>query len=188
MIVETVVPGAARRCSIAVEIASIALVTYTIGWGALLAIGFVFNVADHLDDDGSRVGRPGDRCSACSAIVVGECAVALGIVKSLFPEPQGHGLAVLECAGVCFVIWMLAYTQRQKETVETDLRRSEERLRALVQHASDVIMVLEADGDGRRTRARRSCGCSATSSSTRIGRDILPDDELDRANRVLRAS
>ena len=71
----------------------------------------------------------------------------LGIAKSLIPEPQGHGLAVLECAGVCFVIWMLTYTQRQKEMIETDLRRSEERLRALVQHASDVIMVLQADGE-----------------------------------------
>src|SRR5580693_5655452 len=35
---------------IGVEIASITLVIYTIGWGALLAIGFVFNVANHLDD------------------------------------------------------------------------------------------------------------------------------------------
>lgn len=38
---------------VAVEMACIVLVTYTIGWGALLAIGFVFNVAGHLDDMGS---------------------------------------------------------------------------------------------------------------------------------------
>ena len=110
----------------------------------------------------------------------------LGIVKSMFPEPQGHGLAVLEAVGVCFVIWMLAYTQRQKETVEADLRRSEERLRALVQHASDVIMVLQPDGDGLVHEPGARCGCSATTSLDRIGTEILPDDELERAGTLLR--
>ena len=113
---------------VAVEMACIVLVIYTIGWGALLAIGFVFNVAGHLDDMGSRVGKPAILFSIVG-IALGELAIALGLVKSMFPQPEGHGLAVLECVGVCFVIWMLAYTQRQKEIVETDLRRSEERLR-----------------------------------------------------------
>ncbi len=165
---------------IAVEIASITLVIYTIGWGALLAIGFVFNVANHLDDDGSRVGRASIVCCVLG-IVLGELAVTLGIAKSLIPEPQGHGLAALEGVGVCFVIWMLAYTQRQKETVETDLRRSEERLRALVQHASDVIMVMQADGMISYTSPAllRLLGYR---SLERIGIEILPDDEIARAN------
>ena len=113
--------------------------------------------------------------------MLGELAVVLGIAKSLFPEPQGHGLAVLECVGVCFVIWMLTYTQRQKETIETDLRRSEERLRALVQHASDVIMVLQADGVVSYTSPAllRLLGYSQLE---RIGVEILPDDEVGRAN------
>ena len=120
---------------LAVEIAAIALVTYAIGWGALLAIGFVFNVAGHLNEDGSRVGRPAMIFSVVG-IALGELAIVLGIARSMFPEPEGHGLAVLEAAGVCFVIWMLTYTTRQKETVETDLRRSEEQLRAMVADAS----------------------------------------------------
>ena len=120
---------------LAVEIGSIALVTYTIGWGALLAIGFLFNVAGHLDDVGSRVGRPAMIFSVIG-IGLGELAIVLGIARSMFPEPAGHGLAVLEAVGVCFVIWMLTYTTRQKETVESDLRRSEEQLRAMVADAS----------------------------------------------------
>ena len=177
--VETVLPQR-TTLRIAVEIASITLVIYTIGWGALLAIGFVFNVANHLDDEGSRVGRPSIIFSVLG-IVLGECAVTLGIAKSLIPEPQGHGLAVLECAGVCVVIWMLTYTQRQKEMVETDLRRSEERLRALVQHASDVIMVMQADGVVSYTSPAllRLLGYR---SLERIGVEILPDDEIARAN------
>jgi diguanylate cyclase (GGDEF)-like protein/PAS domain S-box-containing protein len=166
---------------IAVEIASITLVIYTIGWGALLAIGFVFNVANHLDDEGSRAGRAGLVFSVVG-IALGECAVMVGIAKSLVPEPQGHGLAVLECAGVCVVIWMLTYTQRQKEMIEADLRRSEERLRALVQHASDVIMVVQADGEVSYTSPAllRLLGYRQLE---RIGREILPDDEIDRADR-----
>jgi diguanylate cyclase (GGDEF)-like protein/PAS domain S-box-containing protein len=166
---------------VAVEMACIVLVTYTIGWGALLAIGFVFNAAGHFDDMGSRVGRPAILFSIIG-IAAGEIAIMLGIAKSLFPEPQGHGLAVLECVGVCFVIWMLAYTQRQKEIVETDLRRSEERLRALVQHASDVILVLQADGQVSYTSPAlmRLLGYEQLD---RIGREVLPDDQIERASK-----
>ena len=166
---------------VAVEIASITLVTYTIGWGALLAIGFVFNVADNLNEYGSRAGRPAIIFSMVG-IALGECAVALGIAPTLFPEPQGHGLAVLECAGVCFVIWALAHSQAQKETIETDLRRSEERLRALVENASDAIMVLGADGTVSYTSPAllRLLGYQELD---RVGREVLPDSEIDRASR-----
>jgi len=166
---------------IGIEIASITLVIYTIGWGALLAIGFVFNVANHLDDEGSRAGRAGLVFSV-AGVAVGELAIMCGIAKTLIPEPQGHGLAVLECVGVCLVIWMLTYAQRQKEMVETDLRRSEERLRALVQHASDVIMVLQADGQVSYTSPAllRLLGYKQLE---RIGREILPEHEIDRADR-----
>ena len=61
-------------------------------------------------------------------------------------EPEGHGLALLEVAATCAVIWILAYNQREKERVEGSLRRSERRFRALVQHASDIILVIANDG------------------------------------------
>ena len=64
----------------------------------------------------------------------------------MVPQPEGHGLAVLEVAGASAVIWILAYNQKAKERVESSLRRSERRFRALVQHASDIIMVVAADG------------------------------------------
>jgi len=37
----------------------------------------------------------------------------------------------------------------EREKVETQLRQSEERYRALVQHASDIVLVMEADGSVR---------------------------------------
>jgi hypothetical protein len=57
-------------------------------------------------------------------VAAGETAVALGWIKSMVAQPQGHGLAVLEVAGTCAVIWILAYNQREKESVEHSLRRS----------------------------------------------------------------
>ena len=169
--------------NLGVEIAVITIVTYVIGWGALLTIGFVFSVARHIDEDGSRAGRPAIVFSVLG-IACGEGAIALGWVKSLMPEPQGHWLAVLECAGVCAVIWMLAYAQRQKETVETDLRRSEERLRALVENVSDVIMVLGPDGMVSYTSPAllRLLGYETLEH---IGTDILPTHEIERANEFL---
>ena len=96
---------------------------------------------------GSRVGRPGDRLQRGrhrARRVRGRARHrAEPVPRAAGPRARGARSA----SGVCFVIWMLAYSQRQKETVETDLRRSEERLRALVEHASDAIMVLEADGE-----------------------------------------
>ena len=181
-IVETAIPDR-MTLRIAIEVGSVALVIYTIGWGALLAIGFVFNIANHLNDDGSRAGRPGILFSAL-AIVLGECAVALGIAKSLVPQPQSYGLAVLEGAGVCLVIWMLTYSQRQKETVAADLGRSEERLRALVEHASDAIMVLQPTGEVAYTSPAmlRMLGYERLEF---FGSDLLAEHELDRANRFL---
>jgi diguanylate cyclase (GGDEF)-like protein/PAS domain S-box-containing protein len=171
------------RLNLGVEIAVIALVTYVIGWGSLLAIGFVFSIARHIDEDGSKAGRPAMLFSVLG-VACGELAVATGLVKSLMPEPQGHWLAVLECAGVCSVIWMLTYTQRQKEDVQTDLIRSEERLRALVQHASDVIMVIQADGFVSYTSPAllRLLGYEKLEH---IGTDFLRAESVERANEFL---
>ena len=84
----------------------------------------------------------------CTAITSRSASstIAFGWVKTMVSEPEGHGLAVLEVAGTCAVIWILAYNQREKERVEGSLRQSERRFRALVQHASDIILVVASDG------------------------------------------
>ena len=117
-------------------------------------------------------------------ISVGECAIAVGLVKSLIPEPQGHWLSMLEGAGVCVVIWMLAYVQHEKEAVETDLRRSEERHRALVEHASDAIMIIQTDGCVSYT----SPGLLRLLGYDRIdhiGSNIVPEESMEEANEFL---
>jgi diguanylate cyclase (GGDEF)-like protein/PAS domain S-box-containing protein len=142
-------PGGSARAKpamhLGIEMALIGVVIYATGWGAVLSIGFIFSATGHMGIDGSRIGRPAIIYSA-AIILTGEILVALGWVPTLLSQPQGHGLAILEATGVSAVIWIMSFTQREKEAAELYLRRSEERLSALVQHASDAILVLDGEG------------------------------------------
>jgi diguanylate cyclase (GGDEF)-like protein/PAS domain S-box-containing protein len=128
-----------------VEIVVIGLACYVTGWGAVLCVGFVFATVGHMSVDGSRMSRWAMIFSILT-IGAGELAISLGWLKTLIPEPQGHGLALLEIAGLFGVIWIMAFVQREKEAIDSKLIRSEQRLTALVRHASDAIVVIELDG------------------------------------------
>ena len=54
--------------------------------------------------------------------------------------------ALIEAAMTAFVISLVARGQREKERAEARERESEERFRALVQYASDAIMVIDDTG------------------------------------------
>jgi diguanylate cyclase (GGDEF)-like protein/PAS domain S-box-containing protein len=68
------------------------------------------------------------------------------VFQSKISEPTGHGLAVLEAAVTVTVISLLARGQRDKEHAEEQKRQGEERFRALVQHTSDAILIIEDGG------------------------------------------
>ena len=148
MIAVTFPPGtvnARPRLLLTAQIVLTGLCIYSNGWGSLLAVGFVFAAATAIHSDGSRNALWAMALTALT-VAAGELTIALGWVKSMVPEPEGHGLALLEVAGACAVIYILAYNQREKERVEGSLRQSERRFRALVQHASDIILVVASDG------------------------------------------
>jgi diguanylate cyclase (GGDEF)-like protein/PAS domain S-box-containing protein len=123
----------------------IAVCVYATGWGATLALGFVFGAAESIRLVGSRAARAAGVTTVVS-IVVGELLVGAGAVPSQLPQPQGHGLAVFEAVGAALVIALLGWATSSREQVEETVRRSEERFRALVQHGSDVIMVIDLEG------------------------------------------
>jgi diguanylate cyclase (GGDEF)-like protein/PAS domain S-box-containing protein len=140
-----------------VQIALIGTIIYTLGWGAALIVGFIFPAIAIISSDGSRFGPRTIYCITAT-VLVGEIAVALGVFKSLVPEPTGHGLAVLELAGTCAIVWMLTFNQRAKEALEESERDAERRLREAQEvfiHAFDeagVAMVLiNPDGAIRRS-------------------------------------
>jgi diguanylate cyclase (GGDEF)-like protein/PAS domain S-box-containing protein len=132
------------RLLLTAQMVGIGVCVYVNGWGSLLAVGFVFAAASAIHSDGSRYAVWAMGLTALT-VAAGEAAIGLGWVQSMVPQPEIHGLALLEVAGTCAVIWILAYNQKEKERVESSLRRSERRFRALVQHASDIIMVVAAD-------------------------------------------
>jgi len=138
-------PNARPRFLLSAQIVLTGLCVYVNGWGALLAVGFVFAAASAIHSDGARYAWWAMGCTVVT-VAVGEFAIAAGWAKTMVSEPDGHGLALLEVAGTCAVIWILAHNQREKELVEGSLRQSERRFRALVQHASDIILVVASDG------------------------------------------
>ncbi len=118
---------------------------YTTGWGAILAVSFVAHAVVVIQADGSRYGFAAT-VTTLLTILLGELAVALGLVQSMISEPTGHGLAVLEAAVTAIVIALVTRGQRDKELAEARERESEERFRALVQYASDAILVIDDTG------------------------------------------
>jgi diguanylate cyclase (GGDEF)-like protein/PAS domain S-box-containing protein len=123
-------------------------VMYAIGWGPTLAIGLLFGAVDCIRLCGLRSVVPTIVLSAL-CLGVGELAIALDLVPSLVAQPLVHGLAFLATLGVAMTIVLFARATREKEQAQDDLRQSELRFRALVQHASDIILVIAADGELR---------------------------------------
>ena len=121
------------------------LFLYTIGWGAVLAVTFIASAAVVIEADGARYGRTAIAMTL-GTILVGELAVAAGVFPSMIDEPGGHGLALVEGAVTAIVIALLARGQRDKERAEEEQRQGEERFRALVQHTSDAILIIEDGG------------------------------------------
>jgi diguanylate cyclase (GGDEF)-like protein/PAS domain S-box-containing protein len=166
------------------EIAVIGVAIYAIGWGAVLAVGFVFAVSGHMNIDGSRLGLAGMVFTAF-AVLIGELLIAAGVITSMLPEPQGHGLAALEVAGVCAVIWIMRYQSREKEAIDAELVQSEERLRALVEHASDAIVVMDRDTNVlyASPAVERLLGYPA-SEFTKFDDSFLPEDHVVDARQM----
>ncbi|HYA67524.1 MAG TPA: diguanylate cyclase, partial [Acidimicrobiales bacterium] len=138
-------PAARPRLHMCLQIVLIGIIVYTLGWGSLLAVGFIFPATNIMSSDGSKYGPWAMGCIAMT-VAAGESAVRIGVVKSLVPGSIGYGLALLEVAGTCAVVWILTFNQREKEQVERSVVESEQRFRALVQNAPDIIIVVAVDG------------------------------------------
>ena len=124
-------PSRARlRAVVSVHVLTISVITYAIGWGPTLAVGYLFVVARDLEDFGSRVARP-----ALLWVVVGtvggQIAIATGLAPSYVPEPGVHWLGGLACLGVLFVVHLLGTKTAQREHDLTALAEGEVTFRQL---------------------------------------------------------
>ncbi len=164
---------------VAVEMAAIALVVYGIGWGPILAIGFVFGAVDVMRSAGSAAARPAIIWTlVCMA--VGQLAIAAGAAPTLIHQPLVDSLGALDALGAVFTIKVLQWFAGARET-------SEGRFEALVHEASDIIVV--ADASGRLTYVSpafdRILGTSASRFRTRSAAEMMHPDDL--ANMQARA-
>jgi diguanylate cyclase (GGDEF)-like protein/PAS domain S-box-containing protein len=165
-------------------ITMIGLSMYLTGWGSVLAVGFVFAAAEQIRVDGSRAARLALPWIV-AALAGGELAVAAGWMPSLLPQPEGHGLAALCGIGTCYITWMLGWSAAAKERVEDSLRRNEERFRALVQHSSDVIVVIGPDYtiDYASPSSERLLGHAREA----LGGDVIHPEDRPRASEFFAA-
>jgi diguanylate cyclase (GGDEF)-like protein/PAS domain S-box-containing protein len=130
---------------VGVQTGNITAVMYAIGWGPMLTVGLVIGVVECIRISGTRAVVPAMVCS-CAALGGGEVAIAAGIAPTLVPEPLVHGLAILAALGVIFTIKQFERSTIETERAQDELRQNAQRFRALVQNASDIIMVLASDG------------------------------------------
>ncbi len=130
---------------IGVNMGVITVVAYATGWGPIMSIGFVFGCGSALTLFGSRATRWMMRWTVVW-MVLGQSAIGLGIAPTLIRQPLVHGLAGLSLLGTLLTIGILGRATAARENVETDLRQSEARFKALVHNATDVILVTESNG------------------------------------------
>ena len=165
-------PGWQRTLRVAIEMGVIALVIYGIGWGPLLAVGFVFGAADSMRQNGARVSTQAIIWTVVF-IGLGQGAIALGVAPTLVRQPLVHGLAVLSALGVVVTIKVLEWFALVREA-------SEERFKTLVEHASDIVVVV--DGGGRFTYVSpsfaRTLGWSTSQFDRRLPEELLHPDDL----------
>ena len=185
-------PGSAKarpRLHMTLQIALIGLIIYTLGWGSILAVGFIVPAINIMSADGSSYGPWAMGCIVVT-VLAGEAAVSLGIVKSLVSGQTGYGLALLEVAGACAVVWILTFNQREKEAVERSVVDSERRFRALVQNASDMILVVGADGaiSYASPAFTATLGYPATEWLGMEARHLLADEDISRLLELTEAS
>ncbi len=123
----------------------IGLVAYSTGWGPILSLGFVFGAASAFEVLGSKVTKTALVWTALY-MGIGQLAIWSGVAPSLISQPRVDGLAALCLVGVLLTIVLLGRSTAAREQVESDLRHAARRFEALVQHASDIIIVVDEAG------------------------------------------
>lgn len=157
---------------VGVEMAVIAIVIYGIGWGPILAIGFVFGAVDGMRSAGSAAARPSIVWTLI-CIAIGQVAIATGLAPTLIHQPLVHALGALDALGAVITIKVLEWFASARES-------SEGRFEALVHEASDIIVV--ADSSGLLTYVSpafdRILGSSGVQSQNRPAAEMVHPEDL----------
>lgn len=130
---------------IAVQVFGTTLVMYMTGWGPVLGVGYVLIGQEVFAYAGAGIW-PWMLGWSMAGLGVGQAAVALGMAPSLIARPLVHGLAALSGLGTAYVLAVLGTSSVRTEEAERSLQHSHEHFRALVRNSSDVITVVDSQG------------------------------------------
>jgi diguanylate cyclase (GGDEF)-like protein len=129
---------------LAVQTLSVTAIIYSIGWGATLAIGYAFVVAQDLEELGARVWKPAAIWTGI-AIAAGQVAVALGAVPSYVHQPYVHGVATLGGLGCIGILHLLGTKTAAQEAAEERLATSAANFRQLFADNPQPMWVYDRD-------------------------------------------
>ncbi|HZU78287.1 MAG TPA: EAL domain-containing protein [Acidimicrobiales bacterium] len=159
----------------------ITVVAYATGYGPILSIGFVFGSGTAVQLFGARATRE-YLVLTTLWMVLGQVGIGIGVVPTLIAAPLIHGLAALSLLGTLLTISLIGRVTAAREEVESELRQSERRFKALVSNATDIIMVV--DGDGRMVYAspsfQRVLGVHPVKGVPNSFGEFIHPEDLDR--------
>jgi diguanylate cyclase (GGDEF)-like protein/PAS domain S-box-containing protein len=152
---------------IAAQMASVTALIYAVGWGATLAVGYVFVASRAIADAGARTWRISAGW-ALASVLAGQAGIAAGLVPSYVPEPYTHALAGLSVLGTAVVIAVLGQRTAETEAVRAvlegeiqDRTRADQELRealslltATLDSTPDGIIVVGSDARVSHFNAR----------------------------------
>ena len=130
---------------VAVQYVLIGMISYTTGWGPLLPIAFAITAMMYMRSYGSRTWRTLMLWSLI-VIVGGQTAIAVGWVYCYLSPTLAQVAGFLGAQTALFFIRALGQSVEDREHAEAEVRRSEERFRALVQDSTDAVSVMERTG------------------------------------------
>lgn len=176
-----------RHLLVAVEVAGTTLMLYLTGWGPLVAVGYILAAQQSVARHGSIVANAASGWTMLG-IATGQAAIAVDIAPSKLADDLVHAAAIPVAVGVLVCIQMAGATMRQKEQAEESVRVSEERFRSLVQHSSDLTVVL---GPGSEIRyasvaSEHLLGRSPDDLIGSYAGDLVHPDDLGRLRQQLR--
>ncbi len=125
-----------------------AAVTWTIfltGWGPVMVMSFTIIVVVNVAQFGSRSWRPTVTWGAVG-ITSGQVALALHLLPSRLAPGPAQVIGFLGLFVFAFTGRMIGAAAEQTEQADAAIRRSEERFRSLVQHASDTTFIIDPAG------------------------------------------
>src|SRR5205814_10663617 len=111
-------------------VAGVTIIIFPIGWGATLAIGYAFVIAQDLEEIGSRVWRLAIVWTV-AGLALGQIGVALHFVPTYVEPPYVHGIAVLGGLGIVGILHLLGTKTEAQEQAESELEASAANFREL---------------------------------------------------------